>query len=240
MIGNAAAYRPLIESPLFALALTIACYQAGVWLYRRSRHFPLLHPTVSAAVGVAAALHGLDLDLALYTDGVALLNLLLGTATVALALPLYRQLHLIRQLARPILITTVAGSLLAAVAAGGIAWLFGAEPRTVMSLIPKSISTPFAIGVSREIGGLEALTTGVVMLTAVVGISVAPLCFRLLRITDPRVQGFSLGIAAHAMGTVRALETSAVGGAFASLGLCLAGTFSAVVLPVTLSILLSF
>jgi putative effector of murein hydrolase len=93
------------------------------------------------------------------------------------------------------------------------------------------VTTPIAIGISREIGGIISLTNGAVLFTAAVGITVAPLCFRLLRIRDPRIQGFALGIAAHGMATARAFETSAVAGAFASLSLCLTGTFSAVAIP---------
>lgn len=239
MNADPAAYRPLLESPLFALTLSVAAYQLGAVLYRRCRQLPILHPTVTGALMVAVALWRLDLDYRTYASGVEILGLLLGTATVALAIPLYQQLPLIRSLALPIAVTVVVGATFAALSALSIAWALGGDGPTLLALLPKSISTPIAIGVSQELGGLVELTTGSVMMTAVIGITAAPLCFRLLRIDDPRAQGFALGIASHGMGTAKAFETSAVAGAFASLSLCLTGLVSTVLLPLLARFLLS-
>lgn len=225
------AYRELVASPLFIITLSVAAHQTGAWLYRRSGRFALLHPTVLGAVLVALLLWLLDIDYHDYKSGVSALTLLLGTATVALAVPLYHQLALMRAMALPLTITVLVGGSFAALSAMGIAWALGGSEQTLLSLSSKSVSTPIAIGISHEIGGLTELTTGAVIMTAAIGIMVAPLCYRLLRINDARVQGFALGIAAHAMGAAWAFETSAVAGAFASLGLCLTGTLSAVVIP---------
>ena len=226
-----AAYRDLLASPLFAITLSVAAHQAGLWLYRRTGGLALLHPTVLGALLVALLLWLLDIDYQDYKSGVGALTLLLGTATVALAIPLYHQLPLMRAMALPLSITVVVGGSFAALSAVGIAWALGGNELTLLSLASKSVSTPIAIGISSEIGGLAELTTGAVIMTAAIGIGVSPLCYRLLRIHDARVQGFALGIAAHAMGAARAFETNAVAGAFASLGLCLTGTLSAVAIP---------
>lgn len=223
--------RALIETPLFALTLSLAAYQWGRWLYRRTGGFPLCHPTVAGAVTVALLLPLIKLDPAIYLDGNQLLVFLLGPATVALALPLYRELHLIRSLALPIAITLLAGASIAVASAVGIAALLGGDVQTLLSIAPKSVTTPIAIGISREMGGLVALTTGVVVFTGAAGITLAPLVFRLLRIEDPRVQGFTLGLVAHGVGTARAFELSPRAGAFASLALCLTGTLTALLLP---------
>lgn len=229
--ADPASWRALLDSPLFILTLTIGAFQLGNLLYRRTRSFPLLHPSVTGALLVALLLPYLRIDYSRYVEGTRILHLLLGTATVALAIPLYQQLPLLRALALPILLTTVAGACFGALSALGIAWSLGATEITLRSLAAKSVTTPIAIGISDEIGGLTALTNGVVLFTAAVGIAAAPLCFRLLRIRDARIQGFTLGIAAHGMAAARAFETSAVAGAFASLSLCLTGTFSAIAIP---------
>lgn len=226
--------RPLIDSPLFALTLSLAAYQWGGWLYRRTRQFPLCHPTVIGALTVALLLPVIDLDPDIYLQGNQLLVFLLGPATVALAIPLYQELHLIRSTAVPVLAALVVGASVAVVSALGIAWLLGASPQTLLSLAPKSVTTPIAIGVSEEIGGLVALTTGVVVFTGAAGISLGPLLFRWLKITDPRVQGFALGLSAHGVGTARAFELNPRAGAFASLALCLTGTLTALALPTLL------
>jgi putative effector of murein hydrolase len=225
------AYHTLLTSPLFILTLTLGAYQVGVFIYRRARSFPLLHPSLVGALLVALLLPLLHIDYAQYVAGTQLLQLLLGTATVALAIPLYQQLPLMRALALPIVLTTVFGACFGALSAVSIAWALDGSAETLRSLAAKSVTTPIAIGISREIGGVTALTNGAVLFTAAVGITAAPFCFRLLRIEDARIQGFVLGIAAHGMATARAFETSAMAGAFASLSLCLTGTFSSVVIP---------
>lgn len=225
------AYLPLLRSPVFILTLTLGAYQLGTFIYRRSGSFPLLHPSVLGALAVALLLPLLQIDYPTYVEGVRVLQWLLGTATVALAVPLYQQLPLIRALALPILGTAMLGATFGSLSAVGIAWLCGGSAETLRSLAAKSVTTPIAIGISREIGGLISLTNGAVLFTAAVGITAAPLCFRLLGVRDPRIQGFVLGIAAHGMATARAFETSAVAGAFASLSLCLTGTLSAVAIP---------
>jgi putative effector of murein hydrolase len=230
-----AAYRTLLDSPIFILTLTLGAYQIGVLIYRRTRFLPLLHPSIVGSLLVALLLPYLHIDYARYAEGTGILQLLLGTATVALAIPLYQQLPLIRPLALPILATTVAGACFGSLSALGIAWGLGGNAEILRSLAAKSVTTPIAIGISRQIGGITALTNGAVLLTAAVGITLAPLCFRLLRIQDARIQGFAMGIAAHGMATARAFETSAVAGAFASLSLCLTGTVSAVLIPVVAS-----
>jgi len=221
----------LFHSPLFALLLSLAGYQAGLWLYERSRQLPLCHPTVAGAVTVAVVLHVLELDAERYLSGNALLMFLLGPATVALAVPLYRELHRVRSLAAPILISLVVGAGVAVLSAVGIGWLLGGNAETLLSLAPKSVTTPIAIGIAEEIGGRITLTTGVVVFTGAAGISLAPPLFRLLRIHDERVQGFVLGLTAHGIGTARAFEISPRAGAYASLGLCLTGALTALALP---------
>lgn len=222
---------PLLESPLFALTLTLAVFEGCLWLYRRSRLLPLLHPTIIGAIVLALLLPCLDLDYTTYKEGTVWLELLLGPATVALAIPLYRQLALIRSLALPILLTAMVGSAVGALSALAGAWLFDGNLETLRSLAAKSVTTPIAIGITQELGGLITLATGAVMITAAIGISLAPLVFRLLRVDDPRVQGFALGVVSHGMGTARAFEQSQIAGAFASLALCLVGILSAAAIP---------
>jgi len=223
--------RALLESPLFALTLTLAVFQGCLWLYRRCHTFPLLHPTITGAIVVALLLPLLDLNYDTYKQGTYWLELLLGPATVALAIPLNRQLTLIRAMALPILLTAVVGSAVGALSALAGAWLFDGNLETLRSLAAKSVTTPIAIGITQELGGLVALATGAVMITAALGISLAPLVFRLLRVDDPRIQGFALGVVSHGMGTARAFERSQVAGAFASLALCLVGILSAIAIP---------
>lgn len=228
-------YSDLLHSPLFALTLTVACFQMANLGYRRLNNFPLLHPTLIGAVLVAILLWCLDLPYRYYLEGNQLLMFWLGPATVALAVPLYQQLHLIRQMAVPIVVTFVCGAVFAAGSAVTIAWLLGGSEATLLSLAPKSVTTPIAISLAREIGGLTTLAAGAVAITAVVGISAAPLVFRWLKIDDPKIWGFCLGITAHGMGTARAFEMNPTAGAFSSLAMCLTGALTAILIPLVVS-----
>ncbi|MBQ0797370.1 LrgB family protein [Zhongshania sp.] len=221
----------LIRSPLFAIVLTLLAYQGALFLYTRSGRVAMLHPTISGAVLIALALVLLQQDYQDYYQKINWLTFLLGPATVALAVPLYRQLHLLRNMAGPLLITVCTGAVFASTSALIIAWLFGANRDTLLSLTTKSITTPIAITVTQDLGGITTIAVASVILTGVVGITTITWLFNKLDIQDDRLWGFCLGLAAHAIGTSRAFERSPVAGAFSSLALCLTGAFTAIVVP---------
>jgi putative effector of murein hydrolase len=163
---------------------------------------------------------------------------LLGPATVALALPLYRQLPKLRRAALPLAGGLIAGSLTAILSATAIAMLFGAPRVTVISLAPKSATTPIAMAIAERLGGLPSLTAVLVICTGVFGAVSARTILNVLRIEEPEVRGFALGVASHGIGTARAFQVSDEMGAFAGLGMGLNGLFTAFVVPVLLPIVL--
>ncbi|MBB5187853.1 putative effector of murein hydrolase [Zhongshania antarctica] len=221
----------LLHGPLFAITLTLLAYQGAMFLYLGSGRTAILHPTISGASLIALALIVLDQDYHAYYRNIDWLTFLLGPATVALAVPLYRQLHLLRNMAGPLLITVTVGAIFASASALILAWLFGANQSTLLSLTTKSITTPIAIAVTQDIGGITTIAVASVILTGVVGITTITWLFNKLDIQDDRLWGFCLGLAAHAIGTSRAFERSPVAGAFSSLALCLTGAFTAVFVP---------
>lgn len=224
----------LLTSPLFAITVVLGAYQLATWLYEKSDRLVWLHPTISGALMVAAALALLDIDYHHFSDAAYWLTFWLGPATVALAIPLYQQWHLIRKMAGPLLLTLIAGAAFACLSAVAIAWLLGGSATTLLSLSAKSVTTPIAIGISESIGGLATITASAVILTGIVGIVCVNITMKLCRIDDDRIWGFCLGLSAHAIGTARAFERSPVAGAFSSLALCLTGSYSAVFIPLAL------
>lgn len=217
------------------LALTGVAFALAFRLYRSCGKHPslqaLLHPLVTGPLLVAAVLLLTDIDYHHYRRANSPFFFLLGTATVALAIPLHQQFHHIRQLARPLLATLLFGATFAVLSALAIAWLLGASPETLVSLAPKSVTTPIALGIAEKVGGLPGLTAGVVVVTGVIGAIFGPPMFRKLGITDERIIGFVTGICAHGVGTTRAFELSSRCGAFSSLGLGLTGALTALILP---------
>ena len=221
----------VLHTPLFGLILTLASYRLAWLLYERAGRSPLLHPFLVAMVPVVVTLLWLDIPYAEYMEQTALLQFLLGPATVALAWPLYRQLSHVQKIWKPLLIYIAVGAPLAAGVAIAGAALFAAPADVLGSIAPKSITTPIALEVVKLTGGYGALAAGAIAITGIVGAMAAPLVFRLLAVTDDRIRGLALGLVAHAIGTARAFEYSEKAGAFSSLALGLTGLVTAFMLP---------
>ena len=224
----------LAANPLLWLTATLAAYQGGLWVYRRSGGRPLLNPVLLAIVLLAALLLVTGSDYRDYFSGAQFVHFLLGPATVALAVPLYRQFHRVRRAALPLGVAIVVGSLTAALSAMGVAWLLGASRETLLSLAPKSVTTPVAMGIAEQIGGLPSLTAVLVILTGILGAAMGGLILRLVRVGDPRAQGLGLGLAAHGIGTAQAFQMGEVAGAFSSLAMGLNALATALMLPLLL------
>mgnify|MGYP000863083494 FL=1 len=227
----------LAASPLLGLTLTLLAYQAAFWLYERSGMNPLANPVAIAVAIIVALLTLTGTPYATYFDGAQFVHFLLGPATVALAVPLYAQLPRLKRIFGPALIALAVGSLTAIVSAIAVGWALGASRPTLMSLAPKSVTTPIAMGIAEKIGGLPSLTAVLVVTTGIIGAVIAQWLFRLLRVKDEAVQGFAIGVAAHGIGTARAFQISETTGAFAALAMGLNGLATALLLPILISLI---
>lgn len=225
-----AALDAVIHHPLFAFSLTLGAYQLALAAYEKTRWI-FLQPVLVAMIILIAALLALDIDYLEYKQGAQLLTLILGPATVALAVPLYLNMRRVRQVLWPTLITLIVGGLFATVLGVVLAWLFGAETLILKTIAPKSVTTPIAMLVAEEIGGAASLAAVFVMITGVLGAMLGVELLRLFRVTNPAAQGMALGIIAHAVGTARALQESEEAGAFAALAMSMMGVLTAVLMP---------
>lgn len=227
----------LSATPLLGLTVTLVAYQAGLWVYERGGRSPILNPVLLAIVALVALLAATGTDYRTYFEGAQFVHFLLGPATVALAVPLYRHFDAVRRSALAIAVSIVAGSLVAFLSAVGIGWALGASERTLLSLAPKSVTTPIAMGISEQIGGLPVLTAVLVILTGIVGAVFATWTLDLAGVRDWRARGLAAGVAAHGIGTARAFQVNDVAGAFASLAMGLNGVATAVLVPLALRLL---
>lgn len=228
--------QPLVEHPLFHLALTLLAFQAALHLSRVSGIVVLQPVLVSAAV-VIAVLTLAGISYHEYLKGVSILNLLLGPATVALAVPLYQNLSRIRRLLWPIVITVLSGGIVATATTLMLGWLMGIDRQLLMTLAPKSVTSPIAMLVAGQVGGIAALAAVFVLLTGILGAMFGPSMLRLSRVTHPAAVGMALGLTAHAVGTARALEEGQEHGAYAALAMSLMGVGTAIFLPLVLAAL---
>ena len=229
----------LAASPLLGLTLTLLAYLAASQIHQRCHGHPLANPVLLAVAALVGLLWLTDTPYHTYFDGAQFVHFLLGPATVALAIPLHAQLPRLRRMALPLLLALLIGSLTAALSAVAIGALLGASRATLLSLAPKSVTTPIAMGIAERIGGLPSLTAVLVILTGVLGAILARYIYRALHIEDDAQRGFGLGIAAHGIGTARAFQESEQMGAFAALAMGLNGLLTAVLLPLLLPLLLA-
>lgn len=225
----------VVHHPLFALGITLGAYQLALKLFEKTR-LVLLQPVLLSMVAVITVLWLCGLAFDEYKRNTEILGILLGPATVALAVPLYLNVRRIRQLLWPTLATLVAGGVFATLSGLALgAWL-GADHLLLMTLAPKSVTSPIAMLVADQLGGVAGMAAVFVLITGVVGAIVGPGVLRLLKVEAPAVRGMALGICAHAVGTSVALAEGEECGAFAALGMSLMGVSTAILLPLSISL----
>lgn len=227
----------LSERPLTWLTVTVGAYaiadQVAIW----ARRHPLLNPVVIAALLVIALLTLTGTPFPVYFEGAQFVHFMLGPATVALAIPLVENWGTVRRSALPIAAALFAGATVAVVSTVTLGYLFGLPRDVLVSMAPKSVTTPIAMGIAEELGGIPPLTAVLVITTGVLGaIMVTPL-MNLLRIRDMRARGFAAGVAAHGIGTARAFQVDPLAGAFAGIGMALNGAATALLVPFFLLLL---
>jgi predicted murein hydrolase (TIGR00659 family) len=227
----------LSTSPLLWLTATLLAYQLAFAMHVRARFSALANPVVIAIAMLVTVLSVTGTPYKSYFDGAQFVHFLLGPATVALAIPLYQQMAKFKRNWAAFLVGAMLGCATAVIVAMGVAWLLGASPAIVMSLAPKSVTTPIAMGIAEKIGGLPSLTAVLVLITGIIGATLAQGILRLIKIDDHSIGGFALGVAAHGLGTARAFQVSEEMGAFAGLAMGVSGALTAVLLPLGLKLL---
>lgn len=227
----------LQETPLLWLVATLAAYSIGLLLHHRAGGSPLVNPVAVAVALLVAVLLATGTPYPAYFDGAQFVHFLLGPATVALAVPLYRNLPHVSRSLLPMVVALAAGSVTAVVSAVGMAWALGGTPEILASLAPKSVTTPIAMGIAQRIGGLPSLTAVLVILTGIIGAMSATPLLDVLKVRDPMARGFAVGVAAHGIGTARAFQVNQLAGTFAGIAMGLNGLATALLVPLLASLL---
>ena len=224
------------ENKFFLLAITFGFFFFSKLLQKKTG-WVVLNPILLAIALLICFLKFTGVSYETYNEAGSLVEFWLKPAVVALGVPLYLQLRMIKKLLMPILVSQLVGCIVGLVSVTIIAKLMGASPAVIMSLAPKSVTTPIAMEVSKAAGGIPSLTAAVVV---VVGLFGAICGFKILQVGhvgSPIAQGLSMGTASHAVGTSRAMEVSGKYGAYASLGLTLNGILTALLTPTILHLL---
>ena len=222
----------LAASPLWWLSVTLVIYLAAQKLFLKSGGFSLLNPVAVSVITLIGLLQFSNTCYDDYFKGAQFLHFLLGPATVALAVPLFRQFSRLKEIWFPVAVSLTVGSMVGAFSAMGIGYLLGLDRSVLLSLAPKSVTTPVAMGISEIIGGIPAMTAAFVVFTGIMGAVAGIGLLKLARVKDTSAIGISMGVAAHGVGTARAFEEHPSAGAFAGLAMAMTAFVTAVLLPI--------
>ena len=220
----------MIDSAYFGLGLSLLAYYLGIKLKNKTK-LAFCNPLLVASVFIIGLLLLFDIDYSVFNQGAQYLTYLLTPATVCLALPLYREFKILKDHLIIILTALVAGCITCFVMIGGMAMLWHLDRTLCVSLLPKSITTAIAIGLTGEIGGISGITVAAVVITGIFAAVIAPLVFKWLHIENPIAQGLALGASGHAIGTSKALELGDIQTAMSSLAIVVTGILTVMIVP---------
>ena len=215
----------------FAVVLTLICYQIGVW-FKKKTGWAVATPLLTAAVLIIAVLLIFQIDYVDYKAGAQMINYLLTPATVCLAIPLYRQLNLLKKYPVAIFAGVASGVMTTMVSIFLMSFAFGLTHEQYITLLPKSITTAIGMGVSEKMGGIVTITVVAICITGVLGNVIAEFWLKLCRITDPIAKGLAIGTSSHALGTTKAMEIGEIEGAMSSLSIVVAGIMTVIAISV--------
>lgn len=221
----------LFSLPLFWAAITIAAFLAGQQLYRRTGNNAFIPPILTGVVLVVSCLELSGVSYQTYMQGGHYLNLMLGPVVVMLAVPLYQFIHTMRKQWLRIALAVTLGSGTTIACAVLLAHFWIGDDAITRTIYTKSITTPVALAISEQVGGISALASAFVIITGILGALMIPPLLKTLRMDEPQTLGLTLGICAHAIGTSRALELGPQQSAYAAMAMTLTATLHALVLP---------
>ena len=224
-------FMDFLVHPYMAMIVTLGGFLMAQKIQERLGGLNILNPVVVAIALVVIYLSVFDIPYDQYLKDVHLIHALLGPATVALAVPLYRQLQMIKKSFFVIFGSVFVACVVAAGVAYGLATFMGSSDELSLAIMPKSSTTPIAIGIADKIGVDPSLAVFFVFTTGIIGTLISSLVFKVFRVRDERAIGLSLGTTCHGLGVARAFEYSQKAGSFAALGMSLMGVISGVLLP---------
>ncbi|MGB5794100.1 LrgB family protein [Poseidonibacter sp.] len=224
-------------TPLVWLLLTLSAFKIGIIVYEKSNKNTLLQPIIVAYIIILCIIFLTNTQYEKYFESVKIINFFLGTATVSLALPLYKNIKHIQSLILPMCITLIVAGIFSTLIAIFLLWICDAQIQTILSMTTKSVTAPIAIITSEQIGAIPSLAISFIIITGILGALVGNSIFTIIKIKHDTSKGFALGMISHAIGTARAIEISEKAGAFAALAMGLTGVFTALLLPIIIKVL---
>ncbi len=224
----------LTDSIFFGAVISVVGYMIGIFIKKK---ISILNPLLISIIFVIAVIKIFNIDYETYNSSAKYISYLLTPATVCLAIPLYRQIEILKKHFKEVFIGILAGVIASMGSILLMAYLFGLTHEQYVTLLPKSITTAIGMGVSEELGGIQTITVAVIIITGVLGNIIAQGVLKLFRIKEPIAKGLAIGTSSHAIGTTKALEMGEIEGAMSSLSVAVAGLMTVVTASIFASLL---
>ncbi|MFA6708795.1 MAG: LrgB family protein [Fusobacterium sp.] len=220
----------ILNTPFFGIIITIFAFNLGLFILKKS-NLAILNPLLIGTIIIMSIISYFKIPLDYYKKGGDMMSFFLAPATIALALPLHRQLNKLKTYYIPILIGGIVGACSAILSVIFIGKLLGLNTVILKSFVPKSITTPLGIELSQVLGGIPAITIFAIIVTGITGNILAPVMCKIFKIQHPIAKGLGIGISSHAVGTAKALEMGEVEGGMSSLSIVIAGILTFIIAP---------
>jgi len=227
----------LLNNPLFGVIISLGAFEIGKFIYSKTR-MAIFNPLLISVTFIILVLLKFDIPFESYSQGGDIIVFFLGPATVVLAVPLYKQSELFKSYFVPIILGIIVGALVAMISVVLMGKLMGLNITLLRSFMPKSITTPIGIEVSKTLGGEPSITIMGILITGITGYIVAPAVCKLFRIKNYIARGVSIGSASHAIGTTKAIEMGEITGAMSSLAIVVTGLVTLILAPILAGIIL--
>lgn len=220
----------MLENPNFGIILSIVAYTIGIKTYKKFR-FAIFNPLLITVLLIIFILKFFNISLDTYNKGGNLIAFFLAPATVILAVPLYKHMESLKKHFMPIIIGVTVGSIVSVVSVFALSKLFRLDEVIIKSIIPKSITTPLGMEISKSFGGIIPITVVAIVITGILGAIIGPFIVDIARIRTKIAKGIAIGTGSHAIGTSKAIEMGEVEGAMSGLAIGLAGTVTVLIAP---------
>ena len=224
----------VFDTEIFGVILTILFFNIGIYIQKKTNK-PIFNPLLIATLGIILFLSITKIPYESYKLGGDRINFFLGPVTIVLAVPLYKQFDLFKKYLLEILIGISCGVVVSFISVKLIGHFTNADVDIINSLIPKSITTPMGISLTKTLNGVEAITVVSIILTGILGAIISPIVFKIGKINNPVAKGIALGTSAHALGTTKALEMGEVEGAMSGLSIGISGIITVILIPIIIN-----
>ena len=225
----------ILSSPLFGILISLLAFNLGCSIYSKTK-LPACNPLFIAQALIIIFLLTFNISFEDYNKGGQIISFFLGPATVVLAVPLYKKLDLLKKNAVTIISAITLGSTLGIISVILLSKLLSIKPALMSSLVPKSVTVPIGVEISKQLNGIPAVTVVAIIVTGIIGAIFGPTLCKLFKIRDRVAIGIAIGTSSHALGTTKALELGETEGAMSSLSIGVAGLITVFLAPALVKI----